>query len=114
MPQLNLRAQSKVSRQQTKNRRLWQRSQVLHKPQNSRTDPALAFMQNVVEPKYVSLEKPLKILRRFGDAMKAEKLPDQAHVRASGELQPFKPVHGIKFRRKDFGKGLHPRTPGSD
>src|SRR5262245_22310935 len=66
----------------------------------------------MVQPEDVPVIEPLKIVRRFGNLMYSEKLPEQAHICSARELEIFKTIHGLEFGFKNLRKRLHPGPSG--
>jgi hypothetical protein len=61
----------------------------------------------MVEPENVSLEKPLEVPGRFGNAMRLKKFAHKAHIRPSGEFQSLESFRRAEFRRENFRERLH-------
>src|ERR1051326_2720498 len=93
--QFDFGPQTNVAGEQSQHGRLWQRPKTANKFQHPSTDSRLPLVQNVVEPKDISLKEPLKIFRCRRDFVIAEKFAHQAYIGPAGEFQPLEAVHRV-------------------
>jgi hypothetical protein len=86
----------------------------LDKRRGAGTFRALALGDDVIEPEDVMVEEAAKVFLRFGQLVDAEKLPDQPHIGAAGELHFFRAVMETEFVGKGAGKSFRARATGVD
>ena len=112
--QLDLGTEPDVAREQAEQGRLRQFLQFANKIPHARTQLGLAGAQDVVEPKHVALEEPLKVFRRRRDMVEPEEFAHQAEVGASGEFQALEMIRDVELSGEGPGESLNSRTAGVD
>src|ERR1035437_1720851 len=112
--ELDFRAESDVAGEQSEHGRLGERLQGADKFTDAGAGCGLVARQNMIEPENILLEEAAKVFRRGGDVMNSEKLPDDAHIRASRELEFFNAIVGLAFLAERLSQRLHARAAGAN
>ena len=114
MSQFDLRAAPDVPREQTDQRRLGLRRHRTMEFEHTRTGPADAFHNELLQPKNISREKSLKVFCRRLNVLHHEELAHERNVGPPGELESFGTVSHAKFTGESPGKRRRPGAPSVD
>src|SRR5690349_2081019 len=114
MTQLDLRAELDVTRQQTNQRRMRERSQVAQKIPHTGAHFALAVRHDLIEPERILFEEPFEIIRRWRDAVRGEEFPDKTEIRAPGEFEFLESVASIERLVEHNRERFHARAMRAD